>query len=360
MKNKNWIPVEELEDKLNYLIGNKDVMRVHRCPNISSFARKIGVERDHIIYARKRGAIYLELEKAIADICRFDVDWEVWKNGKCVAFKDKYHKEVVEKRVKEYSYQNKSRQSNTLKALDDFRDAYFAPKMVVIPGGVFTMGSQEIDKQHIVTISKKFALGCFLITFKEWDCAAQDGAFAGFKVADNGWGRGHRPVIYVSWLRALAYIRWLSNKTGYTYRLPSEAEWEYACRAGSSATFSFGNEISNKQANYNMEWSNKTTRVGMFAGNEFGLHDMHGNVWEWCADAWHDAYEDAPTDGSVWDCDNGDGRMRVVRGGSWRDPADLLRSASRRARKADWGFDCVGFRVAREIAPAELDEEDDD
>ena len=146
------------------------------------------------------------------------------------------------------------------------------------------------------------------MTFEEYDefAAATGRGLSG----DEGWGRGHRPVINVSWDDAQAYVAWLSQRTGKPYRLPSEAEWEYACRAGTTTPFYFGPTISTDQANYHGNYTygsgqegvyrKQTVPVGSFPANAFGLHDMHGNVWEWCADVWHDSYEGAPVDGSAW------------------------------------------------------------
>jgi formylglycine-generating enzyme required for sulfatase activity len=147
--------------------------------------------------------------------------------------------------------------------------------------------------------------------------------------------------------------RRLSKKAGRTYRLPSEAEWEYACRAGTAGAFCFGPTLTTDLANYVGEhtfglepkglYRHETTSVGSFPANAFGVYDMHGNVWEWCADAWHEDYSDAPADGSAWK--RGGASQRVLRGGGWHDPPDLCRSAARLKFEPSDAEDFVGFRV---------------
>jgi formylglycine-generating enzyme required for sulfatase activity len=136
------------------------------------------------------------------------------------------------------------------------------------------------------------------VTFDEYDhfCAATERK----KPEDNGWGRRRRPMIAVSWREAVAYCAWLANKTGQPYRLPSEAEWEYAARAGTTTRYAFGGAITPKDANYSESKLGKTTEVGAYSPNAWGLYDMHGNVWEWVEDVWHDSYKGAPNDGSAW------------------------------------------------------------
>ncbi|MEO1788053.1 MAG: formylglycine-generating enzyme family protein, partial [Pseudomonadota bacterium] len=172
-------------------------------------------------------------------------------------------------------------------------------------------------------IDYPFALGQHTVTFAEWDAALAAGAgLAHPKDAD--WGRDRRPVINVSWEDVTAYLAWLNERLRLTgradaYRLPSEAEWEYACRAGTETPFSFGETITPDQANCignvtygggpKGTYQEKTMPVGSYSANGFGLYDMHGSVWEWCADTWHDTYNGAPTDGSVWE--GGDPSLRV-------------------------------------------------
>jgi formylglycine-generating enzyme required for sulfatase activity len=243
------------------------------------------------------------------------------------------------------------------------------PEMVTIPPGKFLMGSPAGDKsssdaerpQHDVRIDYPLALGKHAVTFAEWDAAIAAGAKLE-KPGDLGWGRDRRPVM-VNWNDAKAYIAWLNSKLGLegrrdAYRLPSEAEWEYACRAGTTTPFSSGATISTAQANYDGDYTygagkkgekrGKTTPVGSFSANAFGLHDMHGNVWEWCEDAWNANYNGAPTDGSAWL--TGDASSRVVRGGSWSTAPLWLRSAYRlRWDLIDRLNYAIGFRVARTV-----------
>ena len=152
-------------------------------------------------------------------------------------------------------------------------------------------------------------------------------------------------MINVNWDDAKAYTAWLSRKTGHTYRLPSEAEWEYAARAGTTTRYHFGDSISSSQANY---YGGKgTVPVGNYPSNAFGLHDVHGNVWEWVEDCWHESYAGAPSDTNVWKA--GDCSRRVLRGGSWRDGPYYVRSASRRWLDIESRFDNFGFRIARTL-----------
>ena len=243
-------------------------------------------------------------------------------------------------------------------------DAPWCPEMVVIPAGRFVMGSPESEAgrfddegpPHFVTIAEPFALGRYPVTFEEYDeFAASTGRGP---PGDQGWGRGRRPVIDVSWDDAEAYVDWLSQRTGQPYRLPSEAEWEYACRAGTTTPFHFGLTISTDQANYDGTYTygsgkkgvhrKQTMPVGSFPANGFGLHDMHGTVWEWCADVWHDSYEGAPADGTAW-VEGGDQSRRVLRGGSWfRDPRNLRAAGRGRNGPGVRNFN-VGFRVARTL-----------
>jgi formylglycine-generating enzyme required for sulfatase activity len=241
-------------------------------------------------------------------------------------------------------------------------DAPWCPQLVVVPPGGFMMGSPEDEAartdaegpQHPVTFASPFALGKYPVTFEEYDhfCAESGRAKAG----DQGWGRGRRPVINVSWEDAQAYCAWLSEQAGEPYRLPSAAEWEYGCRAGTPTPFWTGATISTDQANYdgnhtyqsggNGVYREQTTRVDTFEANPWHLRDMHGNVWEWCQDCWNArTYTGAPNDGSA--CTSGDCARKVIRGGSWNNRPEFLRSASRGAKPIDNRNDMVGFRVAR-------------
>ena len=239
-----------------------------------------------------------------------------------------------------------------------FRDCADCPEMVVVPAGTFMMGSPSgepgwLDSegpQRKVTIARPFAVGKFEVTFAEWDaCAAAGGCK--HQPGDEGWGRGRRPVINVSWHDAKEYAAWLSHTTGKTYRLLSEAEWEYAARAGTTTRYAFGDMISKSQAQYSEGFAGsagKTVEVGSFLANRFGLHDMHGNVWEWCEDGWHPDYHGGPIDGSVWS--GGDASLLVLRGGSWLSwGPEGLRSAYRGRNRPESRYDSVGFRLFRAL-----------
>jgi formylglycine-generating enzyme required for sulfatase activity len=240
-----------------------------------------------------------------------------------------------------------------LKPKDSFRDCPECPEMMVVPAGEFMMGSNDghPDEKpvHKVTIMKPFAVGKFEVTFAEWDaCVAAGGC--NHKPGDEGFGRGNRPVINVSWDDVTKeYLRWLSKRTGKRYRLLTEAEWEYAARAGSHKRYFWGDEIGEANANCGECASDKASpqpmSVGSYPSNSFGLHDMHGNVFEWVQDCRQESYVGAPTDGSPWI--TGDCSRRVRRGGSWGSKPQFLRSAFRSKFPPNGRDDSNGFRVAR-------------
>jgi len=241
-----------------------------------------------------------------------------------------------------------------------FRECPTCPEMVVVPAGSFRMGCVsgqdcEDDEKpvHRVTIAAPFAVGKYEVTFDEWDACVADGGCDGYRPDDRGVGRGNRPVINVSWDDVQTYVAWLSEKTGKTYRLLSEAEWEYVARAGSETRYSWGNEIGRNRANCRgcgSRWDNeRTAPVGSFAANAFGLHDVHGNVLEWVQDCRNETYAGAPADGSAWE--QGDCNGRVTRGGCWYVDPRNLRSAARYRYSTGYRYDFVGFRVARSLTP---------
>lgn len=247
--------------------------------------------------------------------------------------------------------------------------------MIAIPGGSFLMGSpnteaersKDEEPQHNVNVAP-FFMGKYEVTQEQWQAVMGDNPsrFKGNKL----------PVENVSWYDAVEFCKILCERTGKTYRLPSEAEWEYACRAGTSTPFYFGETITPDLVNYNGNetygtapkglYRDKTTDVGGFPPNAFGLYDMHGNVWEWCADIWHDNYQDAPQDGRVWDekniydsykknCgrnmliniknDNIVGSWLLLRGGSWVNNPENCRAAYRLYISPTYRNDNLGFRV---------------
>lgn len=246
-----------------------------------------------------------------------------------------------------------------------FKECADCPEMVAVPAGEFMMGSPNDEKgrngdedpQHKVTIAQPFAVSRFEITSDElYACGLLGGCV--WSAPDTGSDRGMRPVMNVSWDDAQQYVAWLSKRTGKLYRLLSEAEWEYAARAGSVTGYSWGDEIGKSNANcigcgspwVGSHWTKmQTAPVGSFAANAFGLHDMHGNVSEWTEDCYHEKYDGAPPDGSAWTA--GDCTSRVVRGGSWLNNPGDLRSANRSRLPANHRSDAVGFRVGRTFNP---------
>jgi formylglycine-generating enzyme required for sulfatase activity len=282
----------------------------------------------------------------------------------------------------------------------EFRDGEGLPLMVVIPPGKFLMGSRsqnlrwwgydgQEEPQHEVRIAHPLAVGKYPVTVGEFrrfveatrhDTGASAFIWFGYEgevTPGRGWRSpgfaqdDNHPVTCVNWNDAEAYIAWLNGRLGLdgrrdAYRLPSEAEWEYACRAGTTTPFSFGARISTEQANHHGEYvfgaeeadyiygmydagesRRKTTPVGSFPANAFGLHDMHGNVWEWCEDCWNENYNGAPNDGSAWttkDCS-----LRVLRGGSWYERPSRLRSAYRNGSSSSDRINGYGFRLARTV-----------
>ena len=241
-----------------------------------------------------------------------------------------------------------------------FSDFEGAPELVVLPSGEFWMGSPESEKEHIgdesprhqVRIDYELAIGKFPVTFDDWDaCFAAGGTQ--YRPADQGWGRGKRPVINVSWNDAQDYLRWLSEKTGQRYRLLSEAEWEYAARAEQGERrYPWGDDLDSSQlgahAWYNGNSGGRPQVVGQKRPNAFGLEDLHGNIHEWVEDIYLGSYDATPDNGNP---QTDGGLSRVLRGGSWQDTPRYLRSASRYRFPPDHRCYIAGFRVARVIQP---------
>lgn len=227
--------------------------------------------------------------------------------------------------------------------------------MVRIPGGRFVMGDSvlEGDKDelpiHLVNISTFYA-SKYEVTFAEWDLCYKDGGCS-HNPSDSNMGRGTRPVVDVNKADAKEYIRWINSKTGATYRLPSEAEWEYMARAGTTTSYFWGNEIGQNNANCKAcgsKWDFLLTApVGSFSPNAFGLYDTHGNVWEWTADCYHLSYEGAPNDGSAWDYNCNDLGTSISRGGAYRGSGDFasirssFRGGGNEERSREYGFRLV-------------------
>lgn len=242
-----------------------------------------------------------------------------------------------------------------------FADCRDCPEMVVLPKGSFVMGSTAQERKalhvmamfdkmetprHKVAIGYTFAVGRYAVTFDQWDACVADGGCNGYRPSDAGWGRGRRPVINVNFADAQGYVSWLSSKTGARYRLLSEAEWEYAARAGTTTWFPWGNTISPANANYGNN-HDRTTEVGAYPPNRFGLHDMGGNSAQWTSDCHHESYVGAPTDGSSWQ--TGDCSKRNVRGAGWVLIDWTLRAAQRVGDPVAARNSHLGFRVARDL-----------
>jgi len=214
------------------------------------------------------------------------------------------------------------------------------------------MGSTEKPSEapvHHVAIRKAFAIGRREVTFAEWDRCVAAGSCK-FNPPDQGWGRGDRPVIDVSWDDAKDFTGWLSQKTGETYRLAAEAEWEYAARAGTTSAYWWGQQIGAGRADCadcGVKPTKQTAPTGSFRPNAFGLYDTAGNAAEWVQDCWNASYRGAPNDGSAWN--SGDCTLRVLRGGSFADTANHLRSAARFHYDEDVRYYANGFRVVREL-----------
>ena len=244
--------------------------------------------------------------------------------------------------------------STTNQLQDKLKNNSLGPVMIKIPAGDFLMGDinnvgQSYEQPvHKVTIPHPFNIGKYPVTFNEYDAYSK--ATGKKLVSDYGWGRGNRPVINVNIKDANTYAKWLSKQTGHTYRLPSEAEWEYTARAGTKTIFPWGNKIEINKANCNgwgSKWDRvKTAPVGQFSANAWGLHDTQGNTWDLTADCWNYNYDSAPADGSAWK--SGDCLRGVIRGGSLGDIPLDLRTATRLRNYSSTRTVIIGFRLVRE------------
>ncbi|MDC8756557.1 bifunctional serine/threonine-protein kinase/formylglycine-generating enzyme family protein [Janthinobacterium fluminis] len=302
------------------------------------------------------------------------------------AEQERARKELASRAAAELARQMPTPASPVADADGVLRDSFLdgsgkGPELVLIPTGRFQMGSPEHERkiamaagsqkswldretpQHWVGIEQSFALGRHPVSVGQWRQFVRATGWVAQSETDwenPGFVQNDRhPVVGVSWHDAQLYLEWLSGRTGQVYRLPSEAEWEYACRAGSKTAFSFGDEISTEHANYDGHYTYNGSARGQYRGgssaagdfppNPWGLYDMHGNVWEWVQDVVHDNYEGAPADGRAWE-EGGDASRRILRGGSWLYNPRYLRSALRNGFSAVLGNDIVGFRVARALA----------
>jgi formylglycine-generating enzyme required for sulfatase activity len=226
-------------------------------------------------------------------------------------------------------------------------------EMVAIPGGDFQMGSKDESTEqpiHVVKV-QPFFMGKYPVTQAQWQAVAKlPKIYQSLQSNPSRFKGDDRPIENISWHDAIEFCARLSKHTAREYRLPTEAEWEYACRAGTTTQYHFGDELTNELANYSSANSGTTPAGKFLYTNAFGLYDMHGNVWEWCMDCWHENYEKAPIDGSAWlDEDAPKNARRVLRGGSWFNNPRYCRSASRYRSRAGYRNDNIGFRI---LSPA--------
>ncbi|CAG9174825.1 Hercynine oxygenase [Cupriavidus laharis] len=235
----------------------------------------------------------------------------------------------------------------------EIHDCPACPVLVSLPAGSFTMGSNASDPAekppHHVTISQPFAIGRYEVTVEQWNACVDTGGCDRIATVANS--AKTAPIRDVSWDDAQQYVGWLSKTTGKTYRLPTEAEWEYAARGGTASAFWWGDQMRKGTANCKDcgdPWSQDApANVGSFAANPFGLYDVNGSVWEWVSDCWHSSYKNAPTDGRSWD--EASCGARVIRGGSWREGTSYMVSSTRFKYSASVRQSQNGFRVARDI-----------
>ena len=243
----------------------------------------------------------------------------------------------------------------------------YVGEMVDIPGGTFRMGDLSGEGEddegpvHTVTVPA-FRMGKNEVTFAQWDSCVADRGCESYRPDDEGWGRGNRPVINVSWDDTQSFIDWLNDKTGGKFRLPTESEWEYAARAGSTTIYHFGNAESQlcryaNHADSSTDYSNineacsdgvgkRTAAVGRYQPNSYGLYDMHGNVWEWVEDCWNNSYVGAPSDARSWM--SGDCGQHTLRGGSWYNGPNALHSSTRTKRTLTFRHSHLGFRLVQD------------
>jgi formylglycine-generating enzyme required for sulfatase activity len=248
------------------------------------------------------------------------------------------------------------------KTSDDEITNSLGMRLRLIPAGSFQMGSPETEPgrspdegpQHTVSFAEPFHIGVHEVTVGQYRSFVEAAGHREPADWSEQCQHPNRPVVQVSWNDAVAFCDWLSETEEGTYSLPSESQWECACRAGTTTAFNTGSSLSPEQANFDVEidrgWSwddaeRHLRDVGRYAPNAFGLHDMHGNVSEWCQDWMHDSYEGAPSDGSAWE--EPSGRYRVLRGGSWGHAPHICRSAARRKFHPMVGYTYLGFRVVR-------------
>jgi formylglycine-generating enzyme required for sulfatase activity len=324
----------------------------------AEFSRQIGDEEREYLYACRRAELVARA-RALRTKLLVGLLGVALGAGLVGWWKQDVLKEQYEWRLIMKASVLTTEQEHALSPGQEFSEcARGCPRMVVVPAGRFTMGSpgneegRSFDEgpQHEVTLAKPFAVGKYDVTFGEWDACVDAGTCP--PVLDSVWGRGDRPVIKVSWEDAKLYVAWFSRITGKHYRLLSEAEWEYAARAGSRTRYFFGDDEAelDQYAWYSRNSDGKTQPVGQKKPNAFGLYDMHGNAWQWVEDVYHQGYDGAPNDGSAW-IEGGDTNERVDRGGAWDDGPNYVRSAERGWNSAGYRHILLGFRVARTLTP---------
>ncbi len=321
----------------DYYEASKTTVKIQLENRIAEDARRAKADRDIALAAAEQAMTEKDYNQAVKQ------------------FEKALAKEPEDKATSKQLELAKSRTSSTLLKK-------YAPGMtlVKIPGGSFNMGdlnrggSSDEKPAHPVKV-KSFNLMKHEVTFAQFDIYVEQTDAE--KPKDEGWGRGNRPVINVNWTEASDYASWLSEITGTRFRLPSEAEWEYAARAGSETKYPWGGSGLREKANYGKDiccngqasgpdkWVNSSP-VGSFPANQFGINDMHGNVWEWVQDCWNDSYNGAPNDGSAWL--SGDCKRHLLRGGSWSSVPDYLRSANRDGNQTVKRNNSLGFRLVQE------------
>jgi formylglycine-generating enzyme required for sulfatase activity len=235
----------------------------------------------------------------------------------------------------------------------EIKDCPACPPLIGLKQGDFVMGSNVDDPSerpaHSVSIARPFAVGKFEVTNEQWNVCVEAGACQASSAGPSA--QKNDPVRDVSWNDAQAYVKWLSKVSGKSYRLPTEAEWEYAVRGGTSTRYWWGDKMATGKANCKVcgdPWNpDGPAPVGSFAANPYGIHDMNGSLWEWVSDCWHNTYKGAPADGRAWDEPNCN--VRVIRGGSWREGADYMLSSTRFKYDASVRHSQNGFRVARDL-----------
>jgi formylglycine-generating enzyme required for sulfatase activity len=321
-----------------------DVMQ--RLITASRTQEALALAQSNAAQRRRRWTEFATAFFAIAAVLAIVAWWQQdWLREKSYALNDAQVLAAADERV--------------LKPQSLFKECTGCPDMVVVPAGSFTMGSPATDAarkpneapQHTVTFANAFAVSKFEVTFADWDACAAHGP-CDPQVSDGGFGRGQQPLVNVTWRDVSRYVAWLTAITGKPYRLLSEAEYEYAARAGTTTVYPWGNAIGAGNANCagcGSQWDGKQPApAGSFSANAFGLSDMIGNVWEWTADCALADYSGAPNDGSAW-VDSSSCTSRVARGGSWNVVPASLRSADRLLITEDSLYFNLGVRVARSL-----------